>query len=269
MTPDAVILPGLELTQITGLALQFLFAMLRIGAFVIAAPLFAARFVPLQVRIIAAVALTLPVMSLAPLPPPEQIATLQALPMVFTEIAIGLAAGMALTILFAAAMIAGDWIAATAGLSFAAQMDPATGGQSPVIAQLMYLLLIAMFLAEDAHLAVLRILLESYVVVPPGSPVAASVLIGAGLEAGAEMFAIAARLMLPVVAALLIVNVVIGVVTRSAPTLNLFSFGFPLTLSVAVIALHLTAPSQGAALAGILQPAVRIVADMMAGLPGG
>ena len=269
MTPETAILPGLDLTQVTGLALQFLFAMLRIGAFVVSAPLFAARFVPLTVRIVIAVALTVPVMALAPLPPPEQVASLSAVPMVLTEIAIGLAAGLTLSILFGAAMMAGDWIAATAGLSFAAQMDPSTGGQSPVIAQLMYLTLIALFLAEDGHLVALRIVLESYALVPPGAAVDPAAMITAGLAAGAQMFAFAARLMLPVVSVLLLVNVVIGVITRSAPQMNLFSFGFPLTLSVAVALLHLTAPAQGAALAGILQPALDLLTQMMVELGDG
>ena len=123
--------PGLELGAVTGWLAQYVFAMLRIGAFVIASPGFGGRFVPAQVRVMAVAVLALPVMAGGieggvALPDPAVLAGLGAVRLVFTEITLGLVAGMVLTILFGAAALAGDRIAATAGLGFAAQAQDLT-----------------------------------------------------------------------------------------------------------------------------------------------
>lgn len=260
---NAVPFPALALSEAIGLALQFLYAMLRPGAFLLSAPFFSARFVPLPVRIVLSVGLAVAVMGRVNLPDPEALADLRALRGVFTELAIGLAAGLLLQIVFAAAAMAGDWIAATAGLAFAAQVDPASGSQSPVISQLMTFFLLAVFLAVDGHLLAIDLVLRSYEVLPPGGPVAGGVLIAAGIEAGSAMFDFAARLMLPVVAVLLILNVVIGVVTRSAPQLNIFAFGFPLTITATMLLLYLNAPAQAPVLAYLVDSVLGLMETML------
>lgn len=267
LAPAANGLPGLELTQLTGLSLQFLFAMLRIGAFVLSAPLFAARFISLPVRIVIAVALTLPVMGQVPLPAPERLASLGSVTWALREMAIGLSAGMVLQILFASAIMAGDRIANTAGLGLAAQVDPATGTQSPVIGQFFMLLLLAIFVTEDGHLAAIRLLLESYRLIPPGAAVPLMPMANVGLAAAGTMFRDAAQLMMPVVSVLLILNIVIGVITRSAPQLNIFAFGFPLTMTMTLLLLFLTAGTLGAALSERLAQALHILSMMLNG-PG-
>ncbi|SPF80092.1 flagellar biosynthetic protein FliR [Pseudoprimorskyibacter insulae] len=255
-------IPGLQLSAIIGMALQFLFAMLRVGAFVVSAPLFSARFIPLQVRIILAVFLTIPVMGFAQVPPPETLATLTAVPWMIRELVIGLAAGLVLQILFSCAVMAGELVASTAGLGFAAQMDPATGTQTPVVGQIFSLFLLATFVAEDGHLAALRIVIDSYALIPIGQPIHMGALIEAGSEATRAMYLFAVQLMFPVVSVLLIVNVTIGIITRSAPQMNLFSFGFPLTLSITLIQLYLTAPSLGPAISTKIESALNALAIM-------
>ena len=267
--PTATGLPGLELAQIMDLALQFLVAMLRIGAFVMAAPLFGAQYIALPVRIMIAVCLTLPLIGQVPIPPAEALAGLGVPLIVLAEVAIGLAAGLILQIVFTAAMMAGDRIANTAGLGLAAQIDPATGAQSPVIGQFFALFLIGLFVATDTHLAVIRLLLDSYRHVPIGAVLNPAAFVDAGATASSAMFHDAARLMMPIVIVLLVVNIVIGVITRSAPQLNIFAFGFPLTMTVTLLMLWLTAPVFGPALAELLDNARRIMAVFLAGLSDG
>ena len=235
-------LPAMELGALTGWLAQFLFAMLRIGAFLVASPAFGGRFTPLPIRIVASVMLAIPVMAHVPLPPPEALAGVAALRLVIPELALGLTAGLVRTILFGAAALAGDRIASTAGLSFAAQVDPAMGGQSPVVAQVFSIFLLMTFFALDGHLIAIRIVLDSYTALPPGADFHPDRLIAAGLEAGTAMFALGLGIMLPVVSVLLLLNIVIGVITRSAPALNLFSFGFPLTMTATLLLLWMTVP---------------------------
>lgn len=242
MDSGFITLPGLDLARMADPIAAFVFAMLRIGAFLLASPVFGGRLVPLPIRIMATVCLTLPVATTPGLPTAETIANLSSVPMILAELVLGLVAGLVLTILFAAAGMAGDRIANAAGLGFAMQVDPSAGGQSPVIAQLFNLVMLMVFIGTDGHLAAIRIVLDSYVAVPPGQTPPISQLVGAGLMAGGAMFALAASLMLPVVAGLLILNLAVGIVTRSAPQLNLFSIGFSLAILAALILLWLTSP---------------------------
>lgn len=258
-------LPAMELGSLTGWLAQYLFAMLRIGSFLIASPVFGGRFTPLPVRIMASVMLALPVVAHVPLPPAEALAGISALKLIVPEIALGLTAGLVLSILFGAAAVAGDRIASTAGLSFAAQVDPAMGGQSPVVAQVFSIFLLMTFLALDGHLIAIRILLESYQALPPGSGLDVERLIAAGLQAGSSMFALGLGLMLPVVSVLLLVNIVIGIITRSAPSLNLFSFGFPLTMTATLILLWLTAPGAANAMEALMNNALDLIAPLLGG----
>lgn len=262
-------LPGMGLSAITGWLAQYVFAMLRIGAFLLASPVFGGRFVPLQVRIMATAVLALPVMAQGvPLPPPEALAGLQALGLVMGELVLGLVAGLVLTILFGASSLAGDRIAATAGLGFAAQYDPAAGGQTPVVAQLFGLVMMTVFLSMDGHLVAIRIVLDSYVAVPPGSTLDLPALLGAGIVAGGRMFALGASVMLPVVSVLLLLNIAIGVLTRSAPTINIFSFGFPVTMTVTLVLLYLTVPGTAVALEAVLQEALGMLSFLQGGPDG-
>lgn len=261
-------LPAIGLAEISTLLAQHMVAMLRVGAFLIASPVFGGRLTPLPVRIMATAVLALPVLASAPLPSPETIGSVQFVPTVLAELCIGLVAGLVLTILFGAASIAGDRIASTAGLGFAAQFDPAGGGQTPVVATIFSLILMSVFIGSDGHLAAIRMILETYRTLPIGSSIEPSVLVIAGIEAGATMFAIGASVMLPVVSVLLLLNIVIGILTRSAPQLNVFSFGFPVTMSATMLLIFLFAPQLVGAFETIVGTGLGLVADMMAAAHG-
>lgn len=256
-------LPGTDMARFADPLASYFFATLRIGSFLLASPVFGGRFVPLPVRIIAALCLTLPVSTQNGLPGAEELAQLSAIPLMFAELAVGLAAGLVMTVLFAAAGMAGDRVANAAGLGFAMQVDPTAGGQSPVVAQIFGLALTMVFLGADGHLAALRIILDSYAAYPPGTTPDLAVLVAAGVRAGGMMFALAASLMLPVVAGLLALNLAVGVITRSAPQLNLFSVGFPLAMLAAIALLWLTSPQLADGLARVTRTALDAVGSLV------
>jgi len=260
-------LPGMDLARLADPMASFFFAMLRVGSFLIASPVFGGRYVPLPVRIVAAVCLTLPVAGQPGLPDADALARLSAVPLMLAELAVGLTAGLVLTILFAAASVAGDRIANAAGLGFAMQVDPTVGGQSPVLAQIFGLAMMMIFLGSDGHLVALRILLDSYETHPAGATPDLQTLVAAGIMAGAAMFALASAVMLPVVTGLLVLNLAVGVVTRSAPQLNLFSVGFPLAIFAAFILLWLTTPQMMDGLAEINEAGLGMVGDIFAPRP--
>jgi flagellar biosynthesis protein FliR len=264
MDGSFVTLPGLDLVSLADILAAQLFAMLRIGAFLVAAPVFGGRFVPLPIRIMAAICLSLLVAQHHPMPDADTLAALSAVPMVLAEIALGATAGLVLTILFGAASLAGDRVANAAGLGFAMQVDPTATGQTPVLAQVFSLSLIMVFLGMDGHLHALRILLESYQVFPPGGSLDMVMLTGAGITAGTAMFALGASLMLPVVAGLLVLNLSVGVLTRSAPQLNLFSVGFPITILAMFVLLWLGTPNLLLGFSALVTDALRDLRALMA-----
>jgi flagellar biosynthetic protein FliR len=262
-------LPGLGMQGLIEVLLQFLAVSLRIGAFLIASPLFGARMVPLQVRIVATIAIAAFVFARIEPPEASMLTDLRVVGIVAQELAIGLAGGLVLTIVFSAASLAGEKIAATSGLSFAAQFDPNAGGQTPVLSQIFMLTLTMVFLALNGHLVAIGLVIESYRIIPIGSGVPLLPLAGAGVEAAGTMFALAATIMLPLVAILFMINIAIGIVTKSAPTLNLFSFGFPITLIAAFVLLFLAARPLGEAFADLTDTGLGSLRAMLGDPNGG
>ena len=269
VTQNMVALPGMDLQWIVTLLVQFLVSSLRIGAFMISSPMFGARWMPLKIRIIMSFMLSMSIAGQVELVDVEIITSLPGIMIMATEITIGLAAGLILTIWFAGALLAGEKIASTAGLGFAAQVDPSTGGQTPVVSQILYLFLTVIFLSLDGHLIVIRIMLESYSMLPLGHVPDMGVLVEAGISAAGSMFFVGAIIMLPVAIILLMINVSIGVITRSAPQLNLFSFGFPISMLGVFIVLYFSAGTLSSNMSDLVFNAIGDVQTMMENLANG
>ena len=263
-------LPGLELQIIQDKILLFLFCSIRISAFLISSPIFGAGYVLLPVRILFGMVLTLSVFQhQSDLIEIQTITSSIGVILIIKEIAIGLSAGLILTIWFSAASLAGEKIASTSGLAFAAQVDPNTGSSTPVISQILMLFLLVIFLAIDGHLIVLRTMLDSYEYIRIDSIPTLDILLKTGIGAAGSMFLAATIIMLPVSVLLLMVNLSIGVMTRSAPTLNLFSFGFPITLLGTFIFLYFSASSIGFAMSDLVESAIVSMQDMIWGITYG
>ena len=241
-------LPGVNLQFVMELLAGLFLASLRIGAFLIASPFFGGSAVPLQVRIIMAVLLGVAVVNTVEVPDWQAFTGLYGLQVILTELAIGISSGLILTIWFSAALLAGEKIASSAGLGFAAQIDPDSGGQTPVVSKTFSLFLTVIFLSWNGHLLVLRAVADSYTYLPVGAMPAFPVLIQSGIAAAGSMFLAATIIMLPLTAFLMAINLVIGVITRSAPQLNLFSFGFPISMIGIFVLLYLWVDVLGGAM---------------------
>ena len=87
-----------------------------------------------------------------------------------------------------------------------------------------------------------------------------------GIDAGGLMFKFGALIMLPVVVGITLLNVVIGIVTRSAPTLNLFSFGFPITMLFAFFLLYVCSITIGGNFSNITNVSIDFIHRLMEGL---
>ena len=268
-TQEVMKLPGLDLQFVIGMLLQFFVASLRIGAFLLSAPVFGARWLPLQVRVVMAFSLAV---AIALRTPPVDVSLLTSsagIAMMFIEVAIGLTTGLTLTIWFASMLLAGEKIAATAGLGYAAQVDPATGGQTPVVSQILYLFLLVIFMSVDGHLLAIATMMESYSILPIGAQVSPEALVASGISAAGSMFLAATIIMLPISMVLLMINVTIGIITRSAPQLNLFSFGFPISLLAVFIVMYFSVGAFGASSKSLIESALAALQTLIGGLAYG
>jgi flagellar biosynthetic protein FliR len=220
----------------------FVFPLARILGLVAAAPVFNNAAVPMRVKLAFGLAVAL---ALAPaLPPLPDIApaSWHGLAILLREGLIGIALGFTMRLAFAAIDLAGELMGLQMGLGFAVFYDPQNAAQLPVVAQLAGMLALLVFLALNGHLAMLALLAESFSVLP----VSAAALPATGWEIllrwGAAIFAMGVLLALPLVTALLIANISLGILTKAAPQLNLFAVGFPLTLMAGFAMLALTMP---------------------------
>ena len=241
-------LPGLELNAVMSVMAKFMLASLRIGAFLVVSPIFGSTAIPVQVRVIAGAFLAVMVMGYSQVPDIESFSELRIIGVIITELLIGIAAGLILTIWFSAAVLAGEKIATSAGLGYAAQIDPNSGGQTPVVSQMLSLFMIILFLGVNGHLVVLRTMLESYSYLPIGAMPAWGAFIKGGISAASAMFVAASIIMLPIAFVMLLINLAVGVITRSSPQLNLFSFAFPMSLLAIFILFYLSVDSMSHAL---------------------
>ena len=269
LTKDVNAFPGLNLNNIVTVLPLFFLATVRVGSFVISSPLFGMRGVPTPIRVVISFILGLAVVSFTGLPSEEILSSLNFIFIVLVEIAVGLTAGLIVTIWFASVALAGEKMATSAGLGYAAQIDPQAGGQTPVVSVILNLFLIVLFVSLDGHLLMLRVFFESFSILPIGSMPPPMVLIGAGIKAAGSMFVAASLIMLPVVGIILMINVSAGIMTRSAPQLNLFSFVFPVTILGAFIILYFSTGTMALAFSDLIFSSIEALEDLMLGISDG
>lgn len=227
----------------------WLVAMIRPGAAFLVAPVFGAPYVPLQLRMIVALALGMAALQASPVVLPEGgLVTIAGFMLVLGEVLAGLAIGFAVQIGFAAALLAGETIGNVMGLGFAGMVDPASGQSSPALGQFLSLLTTFLFLAIGGHLMLAAIIVESYRALPPGDAFMSAESINGLVLFGGELFAAGLAVALPVGFALVIVQLVMAMLARSAPALNLFAVGLPVTLFAGIVLLAMAMPVMGEAI---------------------
>jgi flagellar biosynthetic protein FliR len=211
----------------------------RILALLASAPLTGTAQVPAPVKIGLAVLITAVV---APTLPPSTVdpASAAGLLLLARESALGIAMGLAMRVIFSGIAAAGDVIGLQMGLGFAQFYDPQSSGQTPVISQFLGTLATLTFLSLNGHLVMFATLIESFHAVPVDGAGAGNWLLLA--ESGGMVLRAAVLLSLPLIATLLVVNAALAVLTRSAPQLNIFAIGFPITIIVGFAALLLALP---------------------------
>ncbi|MEP3049882.1 MAG: flagellar biosynthetic protein FliR [Erythrobacter sp.] len=219
-----------------------LFLSVRVGAALLAAPMVGGIAVPFQIRAMLGVILAFFVANWIPVAPPPEMLSFAAVMALFQEALIGVVLGFVLQVAFIVPLVAAEQIAGTMGLAIATSIDPTSGAQSGALGQYFGLLLNLLFFAIGGHLLWFELVLESYRLLPAGE-------FSVGPQTGQDIvlfagygLATAAAIALPVVLILLLVQVVTGVISRSAPALNLFALGLPAGTLAGITALIIVMP---------------------------
>ncbi len=229
--------------QITENIASIWFPFLRIDAAVMAAPLFGSNLVPGRVRILLGLAIALVVVPMLPKAPPVELLSIAGLLLSINEILIGVCLGWLLQWVFDAAVIAGQTIAMGMGLGFATMVDPLRGVAVPVLSQFLLLMCWLLFLSMNGHLAFFELVRASFDIWPVGGRALSPEALQEVIQGSAVIFDAGLRIALPAVLALLLVQLGMGVVSRTAPALNLFAVGFPLALMIGFIVIAEALPT--------------------------
>lgn len=219
-----------------------LWPFLRVLGLILAEPILGNPNVPIRVKVGLALLISILLAPVLPAMPRVDPASAAGLLIAAQQLLIGLAMGFTLRIALTAVETAGQLAGLQMGLGFAVFFDPQSSAQTAVVGQFLGLFAILIFLSIDGHLMVVTALVQSFSTLPIGvqplQPGGFRLLI----EWGGEIFRTGLIIALPIIAALLIANVAVGIMTRAAPQLNIFAVGFPVTLAVGFFALWLSIP---------------------------
>ena len=206
-----------------------------------AAPVFSQKAIPMRVKV--GLAFLVAVCAQAVLDQPMvAVNSPQALTCVIQQVGIGLAIGFSARLIIAVMELAGEAIGLQMGLSFASFFDPTSGAQLSAVSRFLVQIFTLFFIVVNGHLIVLMAVIKSFDAFPVDGSFLQAVAQMRIHELGSAVFSSALWIALPLVALLLFVNLTMGVIARIAPQLNVFSIGFPVTLTVGMLGITATLP---------------------------
>lgn len=217
-------------SQLIDLVNQYFLPLVRISAFFMAAPVFGTKVVSTRVRLALSVAVTLMVAPLLPLGSHLSGVDVSMMLIVIQQILIGIALAFIFQVVFQLFVLAGQYIAMKLGLGFASMNDPSSGVSVTIVSQFYLLTTTLLFLSINGHLVLIQILVDSFNILPISPQGLSTTSLYKIVDLGGWMFGSALTISLPILTALLVVNIAFGVMSRSAPQMNIFAVGFPVTL---------------------------------------
>lgn len=249
--------------QILNALASFIWPFIRISSMFISIPVFSIRALPAKIRVIAAFLITFVVIPVLPDPPDIEMFSHQGFMVTLQQLVIGLSTGFVLQMVFSVMLLGGQNIAYSMGLGFASMVDPASGVQVPVISQVFIVTSNLMFLSVNGHLLLIEMLVGSFTTLPVGG-------VGLGLDDlwliikwSGQVFVGGVLLSLPIMAALLFVNISFGVAARAAPQIQIFAIGIPITIMVGMVLIWISMSNSLDAFSHVLTDGYRLVEALL------
>jgi flagellar biosynthetic protein FliR len=245
--------------QMAAWAGEFFWPLVRILALIGVSPLFSHRAFPVRAKVAFGVAIALVIAPAVQAPPLGSTLDAGFFSILVRNILIGATLGFSVRILFTGIELAGQMIGLQVGLSFGGFFNPEAADTDNPVGNFVSLLVLLIFLSMDGHLIVLYGLRQSFDIFPIlGGSDGHALAFDAIAAMGAQIFAIALTISLPILAVMLLINIVLGVMARVSPQLNLFAVGFPITLCSGMVVLFLFIPNLEAPIRAALERALSI-----------
>ena len=227
-------MPALE-TFFIGRFVIFTLVLARIGALVMTAPIFGSQALPRRIRGLLAVTLALlitPIYISGSLPPVED--TVEFGRLLVNEVLIGLLLGLGLNILFAGIQVAGQIASQMSGRSLEDVFNPVFEEDVSVFSQLFYFLTLSVFVAVGGHRIVTEALLQTFAWLPPGKAAIGDSYVEVLVSILMQSFSLGIRAAAPLLTALLLSNLILGLISRTLPQINVIAVGFGLNSMLAL-----------------------------------
>lgn len=213
----------------------FFWVLIRVSVLIFLMPLFGARNVPVLWK--AGLSFVLAVLLTPAVPVPEALPeTLPELILgIASEALMGLIAVFGVRILFASVQLAGQMMSFQMGFSMARAIDPNTGVQSTALSQFLYLFTVLLFFAIDGHHLMIQAIADSFHLVPPNGASFPPSLADAVIELTGHMFLVGLKIAAPMMIALFLSNLCLGIVARTVPQVNILMIGFPINIGIGLM----------------------------------
>jgi len=216
----------------------------RAGGLIVSAPFWGSRVVPVMVRSWVAMLLAMATYPLVKtVVQPNELSLVSLFFALAGEIFLGLMLGWIAQLIFSAMRLAGQEIEIKSGLGLSQIVDPAEGSQSGIFSAFLDLMAGLVFFAMNGHHLLIQGLLSSYSVFPLGGEKFATRIIEGLVSSTGEIFSIALRVSAPVLIGLLLSDIVLGILSRAIPQMNVFMVAQPLQFGFTLLLLMLSLPA--------------------------
>lgn len=242
---------------------SFVWPFMRVSSMFISIPVLSNNNVPARLRVMLSMLITFTIWPVLPEMPAVELFSAQGLLVTIQQLVIGVGAGFILQMVFSIMLFAGQSIAYSMGLGFASLVDPATGVQTPVIAQLFVIGSSLSFLAVDGHLLLIEMLAQSFKTLPVGVVGFDKADVWRIVSWSSQIFAGGVLLAMPILSALLFVNIGFGIASKAAPQLQLFGVGFPITILLGMVLIWMGLSSLLDGFAGQLHEGFMFISDLL------
>jgi flagellar biosynthetic protein FliR len=160
--------------------------------------------------------------------------------LMFSEVMIGLTLAFITQIIFAAVEFSGQIIGMQMGLTISSIIDPSQGTQTQIMSVIQTLFATLMFLSLNIHHLFIRAIMDSFKVIPLGGWHLSGELVNFLVMRTADIFIIGIRLAAPVMVALILATVALGIMARAFPQMNIFMISLPLNIGLGLVVLGMT-----------------------------
>jgi flagellar biosynthesis protein FliR len=221
----------------------FVLLFARTTSMIVVAPVLGHQAIPMQLKVGFGMFLSFVLFPLqAPMASTVDMKLIGMIVLVLEEVIVGIVIGFAAGLIFGGVRFAGELIGFDMGFTMATTIDPEMNGSTPVVGEMLYTMTALVFVLLNGHHFIIQALVLSYQTVPIGKLVLGSVAAQSLVGMVGLIFVVAVKFAAPVIVALFLTNIALGILTRLLPQMNVFGVAFPLKIGVGLISLSTTIP---------------------------